>query len=128
MEWNIYWRKTMSILKHLEEYSKYHKGIKGKICHRHIFILSDPHTLFSLAPIPSQYKVYASITYNTRKPTILTLSFEYDRGDRDIEPFFGTYMLRVNRNITYPHFTKTVFDVFWSLYEGAQYYYKSFEE
>ena len=30
--------------------------------------------------------------------------------------------------MTYTHFTKAVFDAFWSLYEGAQDYYKSFEE
>lgn len=118
----------MSILKHLEEYSKYHKGIMESQGSIHTFTLSDPHTLCSLAPIPSQYKVGASITYDTRKPTILTLSFEYDRGDRDIEPFFGTYTLRVKCNMAYAHFTKTVFDAFWSLYEGAQDYYKSFEE
>lgn len=117
----------MSILKHLEEYSKYHKGTFDTLCYRHTFILSDPHTLCSLAPIPSQYKVGASITYDIKKPTILTLSFEYDMG-LESEPFLGTYTLRVNKGISYTHFSKIVFDAFWSLYEGAQYYYRSFEE
>lgn len=74
----------MSILKHLEEYSRYHIGDMESQGSIHTFTFKDSHTLFSLAPIPSQYKVEASITYDTKKPTILTLSFEYDRGDRDI--------------------------------------------
>lgn len=125
----------MSILEHLKTYSEYHEGTFESVDSRHIFTISDPSTLVSLAPIPitQNMKVEAVISYDIQKPTVLEVTFYYDRYHKDDfeekpEYFFGTYTLRVSKNMTYAHFTKIVFDAFWSLYEAALYYYRSFEE